>query len=114
MVALEGWERRPVNLEVNRRKEEGAMSSYEFMLNFNLPQREDEPEKYLDALYEAGCDDATVGIGQFGMIGLDFTRDAATAEEALRSAIKNVQAAIPGANLVQVGPDLVGLTDIAE
>lgn len=90
------------------------MDSYEFVLNFNLPHREDDPEKYLDALYEAGCDDATVGIGLRGMIGLDFKRTAASAEDALRSAISNVVTAIPGADLVQVGPDLVGLTDMAE
>jgi len=90
------------------------MDSYEFVLNFNLPQREDDPDKYLDALFEAGCDDALVGVGMHGMIGLDFKREASSAEEALRSAIRGVQAAIPGANLVQVGPDLVGLTDVAE
>jgi predicted DNA-binding transcriptional regulator AlpA len=48
------------------------------------------------------------------MIGLDFTRSAASAEDALRSAIRNVQSAIPGATLVQAGPDLVGLTEMAE
>jgi predicted DNA-binding transcriptional regulator AlpA len=90
------------------------MTNYDFVLNFNLPHREDDPDKYLDALYEAGCGDATVGVGQFGMIGLDFTRAAHSAEEALRSAIRNVLAAIPEANLVQVGPDLVGLTDVAD
>ena len=35
-------------------------------------------------------------------------------EDALRSAIADVQKAIPGAKLVQVGPDLVGLTETAE
>lgn len=90
------------------------MDSYEFVLNFNLPHREDDPERYLDALYEAGCDDATVGTGLNGMIGLDFKRSATDAEEALRSAIQDVQTAIPGADLVQVGPDLIGLTDMAE
>jgi hypothetical protein len=90
------------------------MDKYSFMLNFNLPSRGDDPEKYLDALFEAGCDDASVGVGQFGMVGLDFTRCAQSAEDALRSAIQNVQTAIPGANLVQVGPDLVGLTEMAE
>jgi hypothetical protein len=79
------------------------MTSYEFMLNFNLPQRDGESEQYLDALFEAGCGDAAVGIGQYGMIGLDFTREAPSAEDALRSAIADVQRAIPGAALVQVG-----------
>ena len=90
------------------------MDSYEFMLNFNLPRRDDDPEQYLDAIYEAGCSDASVGIGQYGMIGLDFTRAAPSAEIALRSAIADVGRAIPGASLVRVGPDLVGLTETAE
>ncbi len=90
------------------------MNSYSFMLNFALPQRDDDPERHLNALFEAGCDDASVGIGRSGMIGLDFTRSAASAEDALRSAIRNVQTAIPGATLVQAGPDLVGLTEMAE
>jgi predicted DNA-binding transcriptional regulator AlpA len=99
---------------VSQKIEEELMNGYSFMLNFNLPQRSDNPDLHLDALFEAGCDDASVGVGQFGMIGLDFTRRAISAEEALRSAIRNVQTAIPGANLVRVGPDLVGLTEMAD
>jgi hypothetical protein len=114
MAASAGWGKALAGLVGNRSDEEGAMTSYEFVLNFNLPQRDGEPEKYLDALYEAGCNDASVGIGQYGMIGLDFTREAPSAEDALRSAIADVQKAIPGAKLVQVGPDLVGLTETAE
>jgi len=90
------------------------MNSYTFVLNFTLPGGKDDPEQYLDALYESGCDDAAVGIGQFGMIGLDFTRAARCADDAIRSAVENVRTAIPGAALVQAGPDLVGLTQMAE
>ena len=90
------------------------MTDYKFVLNFNLPHGEDDPEHYLSALYETGCDDALVGVGQRGMIGLEFNRSASSAEEALRSAISDVQRAIPEANLGQVGPDLVGLTEMAE
>jgi len=90
------------------------MDSYTFMVNFTLPDPGSDPERYLDALYEAGCDDAAVGVGQRGMIGLDFTRAARSAEDALHSAGANVRAAIPGATLVQAGPDLVGLTQMAE
>jgi hypothetical protein len=89
------------------------MDSFTFTLNFTLPNREDNPEQYLDALYDAGCDDAAVGVGQYGMIGLDFSRSATSAENAIRSAVENVCAAIPGAVLVQAGPDLVGLTEMA-
>jgi hypothetical protein len=68
----------------------------------------------LDALFEAGCDDATIGVGSPGSIALDFAREAASAEEAVRSAIADVRTAIPGAELVEVGPDLVNLADLAE
>jgi predicted DNA-binding transcriptional regulator AlpA len=96
-----------------RIKQETVMDYYTFTLNFTLPERQDNPEQYLDALYEAGCDDAAVGIGQYGMLGMDFNRAAASAEDAIRSAIENVGIAVPGATLVQAGPDLVGLTEMA-
>lgn len=89
------------------------MEDFSFVLNFALPPGNDNPEALVDALFEAGCDDATVGVGLHGMIGLDFTRSAESAEDALRSAIQDVARAIPGASLVEVGPDLVGLTDMA-
>src|SRR5471030_2213188 len=89
------------------------MKTFAFTLNFTLPGQNDDPEQYLDALYEAGCDDAVIGTGQYGMIGLDFTRAAVSAEAALRSAVENVHAAVPGAALVQAGPDLAGLTEMA-
>jgi predicted DNA-binding transcriptional regulator AlpA len=89
------------------------MDSFSFTLNFSLPGREDNPERYLDALFDAGCDDAAVGVGQYGMVGFDFTRAAASAEDAIRSAVENVRSAIPGAVLVQAGPDLLGLTEMA-
>jgi len=72
------------------------------------------PEQFIDALAEAGCDDATVGIGQQGRIVLDFTREAATALEAIVSTVQAVKAAIPGAELVEASPDFVGLTDVAD
>src|ERR1700677_4070591 len=89
------------------------MDDYTFTLNFTPPQREERPDQYLDALYEAGCDDAVVGVGQYGIVGLDFTRAANSAEDAIGSAIENVRTAIPGAVLAGVGPDLVGLTEMA-
>ena len=90
------------------------MSDYEFTLTFSLPEAEGDPEQYLDALYEAGCDDALIGTGQAGSITLDFVRDAESATVALESAIENVKAAIPGAELIEAKPDLVGLTDVAK
>jgi predicted DNA-binding transcriptional regulator AlpA len=84
------------------------------VLNFTLSREADDPADFLDALFEAGCDDAVVGVGRPGMVGLDFARDAESAEAALRSAIDDVVRAIPRTVLVQAGPDLVGLTDVAK
>lgn len=90
------------------------MSEYEFTLKFRLPDANAAPEQYIDALAEAGCDDATVGIGQQGRIALAFNREAANALDAVASAMEAVKAAIPGAELVEASPDFVGLTDVAE
>ena len=89
------------------------MTQHDFALVFALPPGSPAPEAHLDALFQDGCDDATVGTGQKGTIGLDFSRDADTADTAIRSAVADVQRAIPGAELIQAGPDLVGLTDMA-
>jgi len=78
------------------------MSDYEFTLTFSLP--ESDAEQYLDALFEAGCDDALIGIGQAGSIALDFVRDSESASMAVESAIENVKAAIPAAELIEVKP----------
>ena len=90
------------------------MQEYDFTLKFSLKSLSADPGDYLDSLYESGCDDAFVGIGKAGYISLNFTREAASAFEALFSAIQNVKAAIPEAVLIEATPDLVGLTDIAQ
>lgn len=90
------------------------MIEYDFLLKFDLPDPEADPEKFINLLYEAGCDDATVGMGQHGRIALNFTREAISALEAVSSAIADVRKAIPKAKLIEATPDLVGLTDIAE
>jgi len=90
------------------------MKEYDFILKFDLPDPAADPDQYVDALYEAGCDDANVGIGQKGRIALDFTREASSALNAVSSAIADIKKAIPGARLIEASPDLVGLTDIAE
>lgn len=90
------------------------MNEYEFTLKFRLPDASADPERFVDALAEAGCDDALVGVGQPGRIALDFARAADSALEAISSAVRAVRQAIPGADLVEASPDLVGLTDVAE
>ena len=59
------------------------MNKYEFTLTFALQNAEDNPEQFLDALYEAGCDDALIGTGQPGSIALEFMREAKSAAAAV-------------------------------
>ena len=86
---------------------------WEFVLKFRLPPGRTEPTAWLDALFEAGCDDATVGTGRYGSVALDFSREAVSADVAIRSAIADVLKAIPGAQLTEIAPDLVNLADLA-
>ena len=90
------------------------MNEYDFTLKFSLPDVGTMPEDYVEALIATGCNDALIGIGQQGRIGLNFMREAETAMEAVHSAIKDIKRVIPGARLVEAAPDLVGLTDVAE
>lgn len=86
---------------------------YEFTLTFALPEPGADPEQFLGALFEAGCDDALIGVGQAGTIALDFDRDAKDAAAAIQSAVAAVGKAIPGAELIEASPDLIGLTDVS-
>lgn len=69
-------------------------------------------EKQLDALYEAGCDDATFGSVD-GVPYAEFDREAPTLAQALRSAIADVES-VPGISVQRVEPDdLVTAAEIA-
>jgi len=89
------------------------MTDYEFTLKFSLPDADDRPDRHIEALAAAGCEDALIGIGQRGRIALDFTRTAKSALAAIASALRDVRKAIPQATLVEASPDFVGLTDVA-
>ncbi|MEW6038006.1 MAG: DNA-binding protein [Pseudomonadota bacterium] len=87
---------------------------YTFTLKYQLADDDRDPDALVERLGEAGCDDALVGIGQPGRLALEFTREADSADAAVRSALADVQSAVPSARLIEVAPDLVGLTDVAE
>ena len=89
------------------------MNTYDFTLTFALAECSSNSENYLDGLFEAGCDDALVGTGMPGSIALNFSRPAKSAENAIRQAVHDVQKAIPDAKLIELKPDLVGISDIA-
>ncbi len=89
------------------------MKEFEFTLKFALEDTSVDASSYIDALGEAGCDDALIGVGQKGRIGLNFCREGDTAMQAIISALKDVYSVIPNARLIEAAPDLVGISDIA-
>lgn len=88
--------------------------TYVFTLKYQLADEDGDHEQIVERLFESGCDDATIGIGQPGRIALSFRRESADAWSAIRTALRDVKRAVPSARLVEAGPDFVGLTDIAD
>src|SRR5690554_7012814 len=89
------------------------MTTYDFTFKFAVPG-DFGMEALESRLFEAGCDDALIGVGLKGRLALEFSREAVSAQQAITSAMADVKRAIPEARLIEVGPDLVGVTDIAE
>jgi hypothetical protein len=87
---------------------------FTFMLKYQLSGDDANHDELVERLGAAGCDDALLGIGQPGRIALEFTREAKSAHLALTSALADIKRAMPSAKLIEAGPDLVGLTDIAD
>jgi len=87
---------------------------YNFTLKYQLAELDADHDELVERLGAAGCDDALVGIGQPGRIALEFDREAVAADAAILGALADVKRAIPGARLIEAGPDFVGLTDVAD
>ena len=84
-------------------------TEFEFDLVWVLPEEADDGA-ILDALYEARCDDAAVGFGAPGLVGLGFTRAGRDAEAVISETVKQVMTGLPdGTKLRVVRPDLVSL-----
>lgn len=91
-----------------------AEREFDFDLIFALPEGAPDEEALLDALHEAGCDDAVVGLGRPGSVGLAFIRAGQDPEAVIVEAVGQAAAALPaGAELREVRPDLVSLADVA-
>ncbi len=86
------------------------MTKYEFAI---LASGMDwDAEDFEARFLQAGCDDATIAI-QRGYIILDFTREAASIDDAISSAVRDVRRA--GGTIERVEPDpLVSLSEIAD
>jgi hypothetical protein len=87
------------------------MPSYNFTLI--IEGADLQTDEAQEALFEAGCDDATFGVID-GVQFAEFDREAGSYGQALTSAIAAIQRTINGARVVQVLDDLVTMSDIAE
>lgn len=90
------------------------MKEYGFALRFVVPSLDIISDDVIEQLGDAGCDDALIGVGQSGRIALEFVRLSDSARGAILSAIRDVRRVLPDAELIEVMPDVVGLTDVAE
>lgn len=99
---------------MGRRMETEMAMEYEFNLKFKLAASAVTEDQIMERLGAANCTDALVGLGMPGYVELEFTREAHSAEEAVLSALSDVNKALPLAELVEAGPDFVGLTDVAD
>jgi len=66
-----------------------------------------------DALYESGCDDALI-CAYGNSVYLEFDREAHSLDDAISSAVANIESAGIGAIVESVDSAFVGLSDIAE
>lgn len=87
---------------------------YDFELKFKLSSPDQDPEIFIDAIYEKVSADILPGIGKKGVIVLLCTEESETALGAIKLTVNQLKQAMPGASLIEVGPDAVGLTSIAE
>lgn len=88
-----------------------AMQEYEFTLILSGVQ--ELTREVLDAFYEAGCDDALIGMRD-GIAYAEFCREAASFRKAVLSAIRDVESAGLDARVEHVEPDeFVTMAEIA-
>lgn len=87
---------------------------YIFTLKYQLSANDDDLDGIVERLGAGGCNDALIGVGQAGRIAMEFTREAASAGDALISALSDVKRLLPEAKLIEAAPDFVGLSDVAE
>lgn len=83
------------------------MNKYEFTLI--LAASLELTEDIADALFAAGCDDGTPGTCN-GVFSIDFHREAASLEDAIRSAIEDVRTAGYDVARVEIEAEAVALS----
>lgn len=84
-----------------------------FEFTLVLDRVDDQTAHLEDQLFDAGCDDALINF-RSGTVYLDFNRQASSLEEAVISAIKNVESNPLSAKVISILPDdLVSESEIA-
>ena len=68
---------------------------FQFEVMIRLPKCCPDVEDVLDRLFQAGCDDAVVGLGTPGLLGLSFIRQGADRETVIAGAVRNALAGLP-------------------
>lgn len=88
---------------------------FEFELVFALPEGEHDAFELSDAVFEAGFEDALVGTGHAGLLGVETEAEGDDAESAILETARALIRVLPaGTVLREVRPDLVSLADVAE
>lgn len=77
------------------------MTEYQFALKFSIKSPTSEIDAIVERLGKEGCTDALVGIGQEGLIDLDFAQEAPSAIDANKSALADMKRAISETQLVK-------------
>jgi hypothetical protein len=89
------------------------VTEFEFDLVFDLPAGPVEEGQLLDVLFEAGCDDAVIGLGAPGLAALAFRREGDDAESVIMAAVAQVALVLgAGAQLREV-PRTSSAADVA-
>ena len=87
------------------------MNNYEFSLILSVSEISASME---DAFFEAGCDDALLGV-EDGIAYLDFCRESRSFSEALSEAFHQVESVVGKEQIVRIEPDeLVTLSEISQ
>lgn len=74
----------------------------EFDVTIGLPDLDaDKTDQRIDALYEAGCDDATIACGRAGFFVAMFNREGPK-DKAVASALADIAKALPGAEVTKI------------
>ena len=73
---------------------------FQFDVMIRLPKCCPDVEDVLDRLYGAGCDDAVVGLGTPGLLGLSFIREGKDREAVIAGAVRDALSGLPEAAVV--------------